>query len=163
MTDTGNDESPELVRTQDFSTDGPVELDLSNNIGPIQIELTDTEVTHVEVRHDATSGFHDWRGGLAGLLTWVTEQLSDAGIRPGAGDKDAIKEPVSEAVRQTRIDMTGSRLVVRSPSTMPLRTVPLAITIQAPGDSQVSIQTGSGSVSVTGSAGRVQIQSGAGA
>lgn len=156
-----HDESSELVRRQDFPTSEPLELDLSNTVGPIAVELSDSGTTHVEVRHDPNAGFGDWRSPLTGLLSWVSEQLGEAGIRTG-GDKSA-NEPITEAVRQTRMDLSGSRLVVRTPSTMPLRTVPLGITVRAASESQISVQTGAGPVTVTGSAGRVQIQSGSGA
>jgi hypothetical protein len=116
--------APDLLRTQDFDTAGPIELDLSNTLGPIEITLTDTAVTHVEVRHDPASSYLDWRGGLSGLLNWVTEQFGESGFRSMLGDRGMerdgpTREPIAEAVRQTRIDLTGSRLVVRTPDTVP--------------------------------------------
>jgi hypothetical protein len=172
MTDEAlNDPPNELVRTQDFDTPSPIELDIGNSVGSIEIKLTDTATTHVEVRHDPASGYLDWRGGLSGLLNWVSEQFGEAGIKTvlndrgnAERDKDrTAREPIAEAVRQTRIDLTGSRLAVRTPSTAPFRTVPLSITVQAPSDSQVGVRTGSGEVKITGTTNRLQIQSGAGA
>jgi hypothetical protein len=162
-------EAPELVRTQDFDTASPIELDLSNNIGPIEITLADTTSTQVEVRHDPASSYLDWRGGLSGLLSWVTEQFGESGFRTVLGDRGterdrdrAVREPIAEAVRQTRIDLTGNRLVVRTPGTVPFRTVPLSIKVTAPTESQVNVRTGAGAVRITGAASRLQIQSGAG-
>ena len=71
------DQSAELVRTQDFDTPSPIRIDVGNTLGPVVVELSETAVTHVEVRHDPNSTGPDWRGGLAGLLSWVTEQFGD--------------------------------------------------------------------------------------
>ncbi|QUH00933.1 DUF4097 family beta strand repeat protein [Saccharopolyspora erythraea] len=152
------DRSDELVRTQDFETPHPIELDISNNAGSIRIELAETPVTHVEVRHDPSSAGPDWRSGLSGLLNWVSEQFGESGLRPGG---DGPREPLAEAVHQTRIDLTGSRLAVRGPAAAPLRGIPLAIRITAPLESQIGVHT-SGQVSVSGKAGRVQIQAASG-
>jgi hypothetical protein len=169
---------PDPIRVQDFDTSAPIELDIGNTIGPVDIELTDTAITSIEVRHDPTSGYLDWRGGLSGLLSWVTEQFGETGFRPGRPDRPNFdwrnsdawrersrvpREPIADAVRETRIDLTGSRLVVRTPDSVPLRTVPLSIKVVAPGGSQVGVRTGAGAVRITGTAGRLQVQSGAGA
>ncbi|MDA3643649.1 DUF4097 domain-containing protein [Saccharopolyspora indica] len=151
----------ELVRSQDFDTSGPISIDIGNSLGPVTVELADTDVTHVEVRHDPAASGPDWRSGLTGLLSWVTEQFGDAGIRTG-GEFRGSQEPVAEAVRQTRIDLTGSRLAIRTPATSPLRNVPLAVKVRAPLDSEVGVHTSSGEVRVAGPAGRVNIQSGSG-
>ncbi len=161
----------DLVRTRDFDVTGPVELDLTNSIGPVEIELTDTGTAHVEVRHDPSSGQPDWRSGLNGLLTWVSEQIAESGIKTGNGRETGGRDRESgrpddadaEAVRQTRIDMTGTRLAVHPPKAVPLRNVPLSITVRVPQDSQLGVRTGSGPVTVTGTAGRVDIQTGSGA
>lgn len=151
----------ELVRSQDFDTAGPIRIDVSNTIGPIAVELTDTAVTHVEVRHDPDSAGPDWRGGLTNLLSWVTEQFGDSG-RFGEAGPD-LGQPVAEAVRRTRIDLGGGRLVVRAPSNAPLRGVPLAVKVQAPKNSEVSVHSGSGEADITGTAGKVNVQAGSGA
>lgn len=170
---------PDPIRAQEFDTPGPIELDIGNSIGPVDIELADTETTSVEVRHDPAAGYLDWRGGLTGLLSWVTEQFGETGFRPVRPDRPtrdwmggdwmggdrsrAPREPIADAVRETRIDLTGSRLVVRTPGTVPLRTVPLSIKVTAPVESQVGVRTGAGAIRITGAAGRLQIQSGSGA
>lgn len=169
-----DEQPPGLVRTQDFEVTGPVELDLSNNHGSVNVELveeaperaepvTGARTVHVDVRHDPAAAQNTWVGGLAGLLSWVTEQLGDNAIRDRAARERATREPVDEAVRQARIDLTGHRLVVAAPTTMPLRTIPLSITVQAPAGSQLGIRTAAGNTTVTGSAGRVRIQTGSGA
>lgn len=161
---------PDLVSVREFNTERAIELDISNNVGPITVELAETAFTHVEVRHAPASGVFDWRGGLTGLLSWVSEQFGDSTGKTGTNERAGTdrdkgrgsREPVAEAIQDTRIDLAGNRLAVRTPSTAPLRAVPLALTIAAPEDSQVNIRTGSGKVAVAGRAGRVQIQSGAG-
>lgn len=170
--------TPDPIRVQDFDTAGPIELDIGNTIGPVDIELTDTATTSVEVRHDPTAGYLDWRGGLSGLLSWVTEQFGESGLRPGRADRPNFdwrnsdvwrersrvpREPIADAVREARVDLTGNRLVVRTPDGVPLRTVPLSIKVVAPAESQVGVRTGAGAIRITGTAGRLQVQSGAGA
>ncbi|MGP4018161.1 DUF4097 family beta strand repeat-containing protein [Saccharopolyspora sp. 5N708] len=155
----------ELVRSQDFDTAGPIRIDIGNSLGPVVVELAETAITHVEVRHDPAAGGPDWRGGLTGLLSWVTEQFGESGIRTG-GDVERgrwPREPIAEAVRRTRIDLTGNRLAIRTPANAPLRNVPLAVKVRAPRDSEVGVHTSSGEVNVTGAAGRVNVQAGSGA
>ncbi|MFC7340703.1 DUF4097 family beta strand repeat-containing protein [Saccharopolyspora griseoalba] len=154
----------ELVRSQDFDTDAPLRIDVSNTVGPISIELTDTAVTHVEVRHDPNAAGPDWRDGLTNLLSWVTEQFGEPG-RAGSSGPDLAPEsadPGTAAVRRTRVDLSGGRLVVRTPSQAPLRSVPLAVKVQAPKGSEVTVHSGSGEAEITGTAGRVSAQSGSG-
>ncbi|QGK70931.1 DUF4097 family beta strand repeat protein [Allosaccharopolyspora coralli] len=149
----------DLVRTQDFAVDGPIELDVTNGGGNVTIELTDSAdgTVHVEVRH-APHGVDDWNKALDGLLSWVNKQFGETGL--GAGTEQA---PATEAVRQTRVDLTGNRLVVRAPQSLGLRGVPLAITVTGPADCPVSVRSGSGNATVTGPAGPVSVQSGSGA
>lgn len=165
MRDDSADQEPVLNR--EFDTDRPIELDLSNTLGPINVELTETATTRVEVRHDPASAALDWRGGLTSLLSWVSGQFGESGLggtveRLGPERLRTKEEPIAEAIATTRVDLTSNRLVVRTPSTAPLRAVPLAITVIAPQDSQVTIRTGSGGVEVLGRSGRAQIQAGSG-
>ena len=86
--DARNSEEPGgLVRTQDFDTAAPIEVDIGNSLGSITVELSTTAVTHVEVRHDAAAGGGDWRSGLTGLLSWVSEQFGEAATRGGPGER----------------------------------------------------------------------------
>ncbi|MDA3624373.1 DUF4097 family beta strand repeat-containing protein [Saccharopolyspora oryzae] len=150
----------ELVRSQDFDTSGPIRIDIGNSLGPVTVELADTEATYVEVRHDPAASGPDWRSGLTGLLNWVSEQF-DTGIRSG-GDVRGPQEPIAEAVRRTRVDLTGNRLAIRTPATSPLRNVPLSVKVRAPLDSEVAVNTSSGEVRVSGPARRVGVQAGSG-
>ncbi|MCI2420350.1 DUF4097 domain-containing protein [Saccharopolyspora sp. K220] len=155
----------ELVRSQDFDTAGPIRVDIGNSLGPVVVELAETAITHVEVRHDPAASGPDWRSGLTGLLSWVTEQFGEAGIRTGGeADRGRLpREPIAEAVRRTRIDLTGNRLAIRTPANAPLRNIPLSVKVRAPLDSEVGVHTSSGEVNVTGTAGRINVQAGSGA
>jgi hypothetical protein len=160
-----SDSEQELVR--EFDTARPLELDVSTTLGPLRIELAETTTTRVEVRHDATAAALDWRGGLTGLLTWVSGQLGESSGRTverlGPERLRAAREvPVAEALGATRVELTGNRLVVRTPSTAPLRAVPLAVAVTAPVDSQITVRTGSGGADVFGRAGKAQVQAGSG-
>lgn len=159
----------ELLRTREFRASGPVELDLSNGVGPVEVELAESETVHVEVRHEPEFGYPDWRGGLSGLLNWVSEQFNETGIKPGngrgnGGSREGERElnAAAEAVHQTRVDMTNSRVAVHPPTTVPLRSVPLAVRVRAPSGSRVNVRTGPGSIRITGDAGRMSLQSGSG-
>lgn len=140
----------DLVRTQDFPTDGPVELDLGLGSGRVDIELADgaTDV-HVELRHDPESG-SAWTQGITSTLSWLTEQF---GEDIGAD----LSASASAAVSQTRIEMVGTRLVVRAPKPLPLRHVPLSLKVRAPSGSQLDVKASSARVASTGSAGRVDV------
>ncbi|SFD77574.1 Putative adhesin [Actinopolyspora alba] len=159
----------ELVRDHEFRASGPVELDLSNGLGPIEVELAESETVRVEVRHEPEHGYPDWRGGLSGLLNWVSEQFNETGIKPGNGrgnggtrEGERSLNAAAEAVQQTRVDMTNSRVAVHPPTTVPLRSVPLAVRVHAPTGSRVNARTGPGSIRIGGSSGRLSLQSGSG-
>lgn len=156
------EELTDLLRSQDFDSAAPIRIDIGNNRGSVVVELTDTAMTHVEVRHDPSSGGQDWQNGLSGLLSWVTEQFGTPGGRGGLDLGNLPREPIIEAVRRTRIDMSSGRLVVRAPSNAPLRGVPLAVRVTAPLGSEVGVQSGSAEVAVSGSAGKVNVQAGTG-
>jgi hypothetical protein len=153
----------ELVRQQSWPADGPADLEISVDVGRVRVRLEDPAgeggsegaagEVHVEVRHDPTSstGFAE---GLSGLLTWLGGTTAPRG-----------PELAAEAVRAAEITWSepGRRLVVRSSSELPLRTVPLAVTVLAPPGSRLSVRTGAGDVEVTGRAGPAAVRTGSGA
>jgi Toastrack DUF4097 len=138
------------VREVEFDADGPVEIDLATGAGRIEVRLVDEPGVHVEVRYDPDAG-DQWIPGLSGLLSWVSGQFGGPGEATPA-----------DAVEQTRIDRTGSRLVVRTPKPLPMRGVPLAITVRAPRGSHVEAKSASAAITTTGAAGRLNIASGTG-
>ena len=144
-------EEDELVRRQSFETDGPIEVDLGTGAGRIEVRLREGSGVDLEVRHDtsASSGFAQ---GVSGLISWLGGQL---------GEGQVASAP-AEAVRQTRIDLSGGRLVVRTPRDLQLRSVPVAVTVRAPAGSHVSARSGSGDLVVSGTAGRVDLTTGSG-
>jgi hypothetical protein len=119
-------------------------------------ETTGREV-RVEVRHDPSAG-SGWTRGLSSILTW----LGDAAGAPGPTDPDEL---AAAAVRAAEISWSESerRLVVRSSDEIPLRTVPLAVTVTAPDGSRLVARTGAGDVAVTGRAGKARVRTGSGA
>jgi DUF4097 and DUF4098 domain-containing protein YvlB len=86
------------------------------------------------------------------MLTWFSNQFGNQ-----FSDQIGDVSP-AEAIRQTRIDLTAGRLVVHTPKTLPLRTVPVAITVHAPAGSHVTAHSGSATVTVTGAAGRLELE-----
>jgi hypothetical protein len=141
----------DVVRQQSFDVTEPIEVDLAVGAGRIEVRLVDEPGAHVEVRHDPTSG-GPLMAGVSSLLTWVSGQFGDQ-----VGEISS-----AEAVRQTRIDLTGGRLVVRTPKNLPLRTVPIAVTVRAPAGSHVTTHSGSANVTITGGAGRLELHTGSG-
>jgi DUF4097 and DUF4098 domain-containing protein YvlB len=144
----------ELIRTETFTAEGPLDLDISVTIGQIDIELGDSAEAFVEVRHDPDVN-QPWAQGVTNLLNWVSERFGDQ----FGGD---LRGTPAEAVQQTRIEQTGRRLVVRAPKPLPLRNIPLAVTVRAPAGSALEIRAGSADVTVTGPSGRADVLTGSG-
>ncbi|WP_236791734.1 DUF4097 family beta strand repeat-containing protein [Amycolatopsis sp. GM8] len=145
----------DLIRTETFDAEGPLDLDVSVTLGKIDIELTAEDgETYVEVRQ-ATEVNEPWAQGVTSLLNWVSERFGD---QIGT---DLRGEP-AEAVDQARIELTGKRLVVRAAKALPLRNVPLAVKVKAPAGSSLEIRAGSAAVTVTGACGRADVLTGAG-
>lgn len=140
-----------VVRQQSFEVDGPIEIDVGAGAGRIEVRLGDEPGAHVEVRHDPSAA-SPWMQGMSSLLNWVSQ----------FGTDPSLEMSPDEAVRQTRVDQTGGRLVVRTPKALPLRTVPIAVVVRAPAGSHVSASSGSATITVTGQAGRLDLRSGSG-
>ncbi|PSL58078.1 putative adhesin [Saccharothrix carnea] len=142
----------DVVRQQSFEVDGVVELDVALLAGRVKVHLVDEPGVHVELKHDPSPG-ESWTAGLNGLLTWVNNQFGGAPGQPtGPGD----------AVRDAQLELSGGRLKVHSSKALPLRAVPLSVTVRAPLGSHVITKAGSADVTVTGPAGRLEIQTGTG-
>jgi hypothetical protein len=144
----------ELVRTETFDAEGPLDLDLSVPIGRVEVELADGDAW-VEVRHDPDQQ-EPWAQGMSSLLSWVSERFGDQ-----LGGQPLSATP-TEAVQQTRIEKTGKWLVVRAPKALPLRNIPLIVKVHAPSGSSLEVRAGSADVSVTGTCGRVDVLTGTG-
>lgn len=145
----------DLIRTETFTVEGPLDLDISVTLGKIDIELTDEGAeAFVEVRHDPDVS-EPWAQGVTNLMNWVSERFGDQ----LGGD---LRGTPVEAVHQTRIEQTGKRLVVRAPKGLPLRNLSLAVTVRAPAGSSLEIRAGSATVTVTGPCGRADVMTGAG-
>ncbi|GHG29064.1 MULTISPECIES: DUF4097 family beta strand repeat-containing protein [Amycolatopsis] len=144
----------ELVRVDEFETDVPLELDLSVTIGRVEVVLEGDSGARVELRHDQGEQ-QPWVAGVNSLLSWVGERFGDQlGVDPSASP--------AEAVRQSRIEKLGNRLVVSAPKAWQLRNVALAVKVHAPAGSHVEVRAGAADVTVTGSAGRVDLLTGSG-
>jgi hypothetical protein len=150
-----------VVRRQSFETDGPVELDLGTGGGGITVRLVDEPGVHVEIRQDPSAA-SPWAQGVTNLMSWVSTQF---GSQLGGQFGETVPEGSTveaEAVRQTRVDFTAGRLVVRTPKEIQLRNVPVVVSVQAPVGSHVEARTGSGDVTVNGGAGRLNLHTGSG-
>lgn len=158
MTDFTKDvpEGNDLVRQQSWPCDRPAELELAVDFGRISVDLVDGgDEVRVEVRHDPSAG-GAFAQGVSGIINW----LGTSGIGPGMN----VDELARDAVRAAEISWSdgGRRLVVRSSQELPLRAVPLAVTVTAPAASRLAARTGSGDVRVTGTAGWTAIRTGSG-
>jgi hypothetical protein len=154
MSDEEQASRDELVRIDEFETDVPLELDVSVTIGRVEVVLDGDSGARVELRHDQGEQ-QPWVAGVNSLLSWVGERFGDQlGVDPAASP--------AEAVRQSRIEKLGNRLVVQSPKAWQLRNVALAVKVHAPAGSHVEVRAGAADVTVTGSAGRVDLLTGSG-
>jgi hypothetical protein len=139
--------------------DGEVAVD----VGRVRVHLADPDgpgtagEVRVEVRHDPTAA-GGWAQRLGEVVSWIGAAASgpEAAPDPAAGG--------AEAVRAAEIAWAdGGGLTVRSTTGLPLRMVPLAVTVWAPAGSRVAARTGAGDVTVEGRAGRAAVRTGAGA
>jgi hypothetical protein len=154
MSDEEQASRDELVRIDEFETDVPLELDVGVTIGRVEVVLDGDSGARVELRHDQGEQ-QPWVAGVNSLLSWVGERFGDQlGVDPAASP--------AEAVRQSRIEKLGNRLVVQSPKAWQLRNVALAVKVHAPAGSHVEVRAGAADVTVTGSAGRVDLLTGSG-
>lgn len=155
-----SDETNELVRQQSWPVDGPAELELSIDVGRVRVELTDSPgEVRVQLRHDPSAGT-GWTQSLGGLISW----LGNAAGSPFDADRPDPAALAADAVAAAEITWSESarRLVVRNSQELPLRVVPLAVTVSAPEGSRLSARTGAGDITATGSAGESDITTGSG-
>jgi len=145
-------ESDGVVRRQSFEVEGVVEVDVALLAGQVRVHLVDEPGVHVEIRHEQAAG-ESWTAGLNGLLSWVNGQFGAGRGQPVGPD---------EAVRDALVELSGQRLRVQSSRSLPLRAVPLGVTVRAPHGSHVIAKAGAADVTVTGAAGRLDIQTGTG-
>lgn len=150
-----------VVRRQSFEATEPVELDLGTGGGAVTVRLVDEPGVHVEVRHDPGAG-NAWSQGVTNIMSWVNTQFGGQIGGQFGETVPAGSTAEEEAVRQTRVDFTAGRLVVRTPKELQLRNVPISVSVQAPAGSHVEARSGSGDVTVTGGAGRLDLHTGSG-
>jgi putative adhesin len=169
------------VRSRSWSCAGPAQLDVTVEVGRIEVSLSEqADAVEVELRADPERG--GWSRGLSGLLNRIGGATGPGGsIRIGGREINfgqdfsfgghgfdlselADVDLDAEAVRAAEIDWSesGRRLTVRSSTRIPLRAVPLVVTLRAPVESRLTLRTGSGRISVTGRAGHTDARTGAG-
>lgn len=147
------DETPP-VRQQSWTVDGPADIDVTVDVGRVRIDLAEGgEEVRVEVRHEPTAG-SGFELGFGGLVSWLA---TAAGASLG-GSVPAAAVRTAEITWQDR----SRRLIVRSATELPLRMVPLAVTVSAPASSTVTVRTGAGDVTIDGRAGRATAKTGSG-
>jgi hypothetical protein len=147
----------EFSRRESWPVGGVAELELSVDVGRIEVHLdrADEPEVRVEVRHDPTVGGM-WAQGISGVINWIGQATGGPGAEP--------EDLAAEAVRAAEITWSepGRRLIVRSSTELPLRLVPLVITVTAPAGSRLAARTGAGDVAVTGRAGWAAVRTGSG-
>jgi Toastrack DUF4097 len=137
------------VREVNFDADGPQTIDILVRSGSVDVLLTDEPGITVRVRHRPEIG-SPWADTMSNLVGWIS-QFADKPDAPSSED----------ALERTTVEHNANRLVVRAPEGM-LRHVPLGVTVRAPSGSHVTVNSGSGDVLVTGSAGRISLRTGSG-
>jgi hypothetical protein len=144
------DERPS--RRENFPAGGPLDIDVSITSGRVTVQLVDEPLAGIEIVHEPGSE-NPLLQSLSSIMEWVSDRFGD----PMAANAELAKA----AVEESRISLTGRRLVVSGPKGR-LRMVPLAVTVRAPSGSQVSVHSDSADVTVTGSAGRCNVETGSG-
>jgi DUF4097 and DUF4098 domain-containing protein YvlB len=144
------DERPS--RRENFAASGPLDIDVTITSGRVTVHLVDEPLAGVEIVHEPGNE-NPLMQSLASIMEWVNDRFGD----PTAANAEAAKA----AIDDSRISLTGQRLVVSGPKGR-LRMVPLSVTVRAPSGSQVSVRSGSADVTVTGSAGKCTIETGSG-
>jgi hypothetical protein len=139
------------TRHERFEHAGPAAIDVEVGAGRVEVNLDAGDEIRVELRRDAGTQ-HPWVVGMSGLLGWVGSAL---------GGQLPHVEP-EEAIRQTRVELSGSRLSVHAPSSPPLTVVPLAVSVHAPADSTVDVRSAAADVAVRGRVGAVSSTGGSG-
>lgn len=153
------EEGPGLVRQQSWSVDGPAELELAADVGRVRVHLEDLPEgggeLRVEVRHDPSANTAVTQG-ISSLINWLGNATGG-----GFGNPEQL---AADAVSAAEISWSesGRRLVVRSSQDLPLRSVPLAITVWAPTRSRLAARIGAGDVRVSGRAGWAGVRTGSG-
>ena len=109
----------------------------------------------VEVRHDPTAG-DSWTQGLTGIINWLRPR------RSAAIGRSATARRRSRARRGDQLVGGGAAAGGTSSTELPLRVVPLAVTVTAPARSRLAVRAGSGDVRVTGRAGWAAVRTGSG-
>lgn len=143
------DETPEVIRRQNFDASGPIDVDVSLGAGRVTIALVEEPGVSVELRYDP-SATNPWMQGLSNVLNWFGGQFGDA-----------AEDAKASVVREARIDLVGQRLTVHAPKRHHL--IPIAVTVRAPAGSHLELNAGSADMTVTGPAGRVKLHTGSGA
>lgn len=180
------------MRQESRTVAGPADLDLAVDVGRVVVHLDDASAgdetagtgtpetgtagtetggsapgeleVRVEVRHDPTAA-----GGWAQRLGEVASWLGSVAAAPDTDAGDGPASAGADAVRAADIAWSAPgaggeapTLTVRSTTELPLRMVPLVVTVWAPPGSRVTARTGAGDVSVRGRAGRATVRTGAG-
>ncbi|HEX3649566.1 MAG TPA: DUF4097 family beta strand repeat-containing protein [Pseudonocardiaceae bacterium] len=143
--DPGDDQ---IVRRENFDASESLEIEVELGAGLVTIALVEEPGASVEVRYEPGAST-PWLQGLTSMLDWF-----------GAGQFGGSARAAETVVRETRIDLIGRRLVVRSPKQHHL--IPLAVAVRAPAGSSLEVSVGSADMTVTGPAGRVKLNAGSG-
>lgn len=175
--DEGPDSGSELVRQQSWPVEGAAEIEVALEVGRIRVQLdtapdsapdSGAGEVRVEIRHDPDAG-GGWAQGVSGFMNWLgdasaTWSASGSGSGSGFPGFPDTRDFAAQAVRAAEISWseTGKRLVVRSSHDMPLRLVPLAVTVTAPAGSRLAARTGAGDLAVSGRAAWAALRTGSG-
>jgi len=138
---------------QTFPVTGPLDIEVNIGSGRIAIDLVDEPLVSVEVRHEPGSE-NPWLQSISSLVEWVNDRFGEQRVA-------ATAELAKAAVEETRVELVGQRLVIEGTKRR-LRMVPLAVIVRAPSGSQVNLHSGSADVTVTGAAGRCDVETGSG-
>ena len=163
----------DLVRQESRTAAGPADLDVAVDVGRVEVHLENGRHGGAQTR-TAARGRRTRPASRRSASRCGTTRPRPAGGRsasvrwrrgsaPSGAAPDTDDGPASagaDAVRAAEISWSAPgaggeapTLTVRSTTELPLRMVPLVVTVWAPAGSRVTARTGAGDVAVTGRAG----------
>lgn len=128
----------------------PVTVDLAIDAGTVRVHLDPEPGASVGARVEADPDTPPaWLRGLSGLLGFLGADRAPT----------SPEERAAAAVEATTLDWDADarRLVVRGPSDLALRGIPLAVTVRAPRDSSLRLRAGAARLAVEGRADEVSV------
>lgn len=139
----------EGTRTEIFSCDGPVEVEITTHDGLVDVRATDAPGIHVQLSIVRGTG-RRWEQGLEHAL----ERISAGEYRPS--------DPEENALRESEISFSDARRRLQIKTPRSFRRIGVGIRVEVPEGSRLSARLHRGSVTTSGALTGVRAATGSG-